>query len=152
MIKRRPRREPSKRMKETPLQDISEHCFNCTVMDIDPNNPDELAAARELCTECKHGNVGIYKHDAIYTAKQLMKKVKELTLELDEKEKLLDEKDKHLDVFKGKGKTATFARRYGETVDNLRAEGRSQREIAEIIGKSPTTVNHYLQSLKKYNK
>lgn len=45
--------------------------------------------------------------------------------------------------FKGKGRVSKLDERYGAAIKNLVLEGKGQRDIAGILGISPTTVNKY---------
>ena len=51
--------------------------------------------------------------------------------------------------FKGKGKTAIIAPRYGKTIETLLAEGTSVARIAEIIGISKRSIYRYISDHKQ---
>lgn len=100
-----------------PLQDMREHCDVCSVPVDYHNGSITLDDARHACQYCRFGSSskGIYKFDIAYT----------LYLR---------------QPFKGKGKTATRTKQYGTAVHKLTSEGKTVRQIAEILGISPTTV------------
>lgn len=107
----------------TPLADAIDFCGTCENLHVNVDDSNALAEAREICQRCKRDNHGIYKFDAIYTAYQA-----------------------HMDAIKpNKGKKSTVNKRYGDAIRSLRADGKSQREIAKILQISPTTVNKFLK-------
>jgi len=121
----------TRQMRETPLANVIDFCGDCPYdnLFVDVSDSEALAQARETCQRCKRNNLGIYKFDAIYTAYQA-----------------------HMDAIKpNKGKKSTVAKRHGEAIKSLRAEGKSQREIAAMLKLSPTTVNKFLKQLSTIN-
>ncbi len=84
---------------------------------------------RNTCMRCKKGSKGIYKYDAIRTALDLYEENKQLKNKLN------------------KGKKATALKKYGTVVKNLRKDGKSIREIAQIVGISTNTVMKILNSI-----
>lgn len=104
-------------MCDTKLQNISDYCDKCNIPEDYENGKLSLDDCRFTCAHCRQfGNKGIYKFDVAYALK------------------------KRSVPFKGKGKTATRCKQYGEAVEHLTAEGKTIREIAKILGISPTTV------------
>ena len=104
-------------MSTSEFQDISQYCDTCHVPADYESGELTLDECRFQCAHCRmFGKKGIYKFDIAYTLR------------------------KRSVPFKGKGKTATRKRQYGEAVANLTAEGKTVREIAKILGISPTTV------------
>lgn len=107
-------------MKNTPLQDISEHCFNCTKVNWDETENMEIINNNRLkCMQCKNTKVGIYKFDAIRTAKKFKEK------------------------FFGTGRKSLIEKNYGNTIRSLIKEGKTQKEIAEIINMSVVSINKF---------
>lgn len=103
-------------MSSSELQDISQYCDICHVPSDYESGKLTLDQCRDKCAYCNRFGGRIYKFDIAYTLR------------------------KRSVPFKGKGKTATRKRQYGEAVANLTAEGKTVREIAKILGISPTTV------------
>lgn len=103
-------------MSVSELQDISQYCDKCNVPSDYDSGKLSIEECRTVCSRCrKFGKSGIYKFDIAYTLRKRS-------------------------TFKGKGKTATRAKQYGTAIEKLTAEGKTVREIAEILGISPTTV------------
>jgi len=101
----------------------------------------ELNEARTNCANCRGKDEGIYKTDAIATAIEAQIKVKELEAKILE----LQDKPKFTPYRGGKGET--YFKRYGATVANLRAEGKTQKQISEILGISISSVNKICKKL-----
>lgn len=118
---------------DEPLKNVTENCMDCFIMQM---KLDETKTAgitfdgqcfgidylRGTCMRCKKGSKGIYKYDAIRTALDLQAENQRLKKALN------------------KGKKPTALKRYGTTVKNLKEEGKSIRQIAEIVGIAPNTV------------
>lgn len=125
---------------DEPLKNVTENCMDCFVMKMildatqtigtdEYGNNTNIEDLRNTCMRCKKGNKGIYKYDAIRTALDLQAENQRLKKALN------------------KGKKPTALKRYGTTVRNLRNEGKSIRQIAEIVGIAPNTVSKILKEL-----
>lgn len=123
-----------------PLKNVTENCINCNVMHFILNESKtsgtnslgqnfKIDVFRNTCMRCKKGSKGIYKYDAIRTALDLYEENKQLKRKLN------------------KGKKATALKKYGTVVRNLRNDGKSIREIAQIVGISTNTVMKILNSI-----
>lgn len=113
-------------MNSTELQDISQYCDTCHVPIDYESGKLTIYECRFECSHCRmFGRRGIYKFDIAYTLRKRSES-----------------------SFKGKGKTATRYKQYGKAVANLAAEGKTIREIAKILGISPTTVVSIRKSKK----
>lgn len=87
----------------------------------------EIESMRFSCASCRSfGKTGIYKADAIMSA-----------LELHQQSQF---KNKNI------GKKPTRKKQYGTAIKNLREQGKTIREIAEILGISKTTVHKIIKS------
>lgn len=114
------------------IRNVIDHCQKCPNMvkllnkkrNDEPLNDSDIKDIRIICMHCKCGQEGIYKADAIMTALLLHDEVKRQ---------------------RNVGKKPTRYKQYKAAVQNLRNEGRSIREIAKILGISPTTVQRILK-------
>ncbi len=118
-------------MKTKKIQDLKDYCFKCKndVLSRYNNGEITLDEARKICAYCKYGKNGIYKFDIAFTAQSLSNQS-------------LNKR------FVGTGKKATYFKRYGEAIKNLKNEGKSNRQIAAIIGISQDTVRKILKQLE----
>ena len=127
-----------------PLKNVTENCMDCFVMKMildatqtigtdEYGNSAKIEDLRNTCMRRKKGSKGIYKYDAIRTALDLYEENKQLKRKLN------------------KGKKATALKKYGTAVRNLRKDGKSIREIAQIVGISTTTVMKILNSINNDN-
>lgn len=102
------------------LQNINDYCVKCPVPLGYANNTLTLQQCRDNCSNCRSfGSGGIYKFDIAYTLFQTVQTVS---------------------VKKGTGRKAKAFKNFGTAVANLTKEGKTQREIADTLGISPTTV------------
>lgn len=113
-------RVPSDKMITEPLQ-VNFSCCDgsCEAMKLYASNPSLLGEARLKCSLCRK----IFKFDKHlyeYTQKKNMPKVT-------------------------KRRSSVIGKRFGKAILALSSEGKSQREIAKILGISPTSVNKFLQ-------
>lgn len=112
------------------LKNFNEVCTNCEVMKRALSNVEDdeipLGVARARCASCNK----IFKFDALYKSQ----------MNLAQRQRK-----------KSTGKKPTAYKRYSATVINLTGEGKSIREIAKIIGISPTTVQKILQQYRTEN-
>ena len=121
------------------IRSIFNYCARCTNMkDIlekrrqgIPVDDDELTKVRRHCAKCKSGKNGIYKADAILTALELHEEVNKLKTK------------------RNVGKKPVREKQYGAAIRNLRAEGKTIREIASILKISKTTVQKIIKSQKE---
>lgn len=122
------------------IQNVVNYCLKCTKMerllekrrnDIELTS-DEIKEIRYLCANCrlgKKGNkIGIYKADAIMSSLEMHKKLNELS------------KKRNI------GKKPVREKQFGVAVRNLRAEGKTIRQIAKILGISVDTVQKILKN------
>lgn len=118
-------------MAELQVKEIEEHCYKCKL-------PSEYAAgnitleqARTKCANCHFGNLRLYKFDIIV---QLFTSIGEGQV-----------------TFKRntKGKGSTYFKRYGAAISKLQNEGKTVRQIAELLGISPTSVIKVSKELKQ---
>ena len=142
-----------------PLRSAYDYCLNCPkgvdILKVKSMSLPELNEARSKCANCISRDDGIYKLDAIATAIEAQGKVKQLEAEIADlqyKNALLalellelQEKPKFTPYRGGKGET--YIKRYGATVANLRAEGKTQKQIAKILGISVASVNKICKKL-----
>lgn len=123
--------------KELPqyVENVLDYCLNCTRVPMQEilENPNELTKGevnryrdQAGCRGCKVSGKGIYKFDAILTSLHLRQKY---------------ENQKH----KGTGKKATYQKRYGKAVSELRKEGKSIRKIADMLGISTKSVQRIIK-------
>lgn len=102
------------------IQDVSEFCAKCNVMDELKKNESYIGDARTICAHCRSiGGGGIYKADAIYTALKYKERA---------------------DAFSSKGKSTVVVKRYGKAVHELLEKGESLRSISKILGISVNSV------------
>jgi DNA-binding NarL/FixJ family response regulator len=134
---------------DQPLRSAYDFCLACPkgvdIKGVKDMSLSELNEARTNCANCRGRDDGIYKLDAIATAIEAQIKVKELqymnallALELQEKPKFKP--------YRG-GKGSTYFKRYGAIIANLRAEGKTQKQISEILGISISSVNKICKKL-----
>ena len=138
-----------------PLRSAYDYCLDCPkgvdIQGVKDMSLAELNEARTICMNCR-GKNGIYKLDAIATAIEAQGKVKQLEAEIADlqyKNALLalELQDKpRFTPYRG-GKGETYIKRYGATVANLRAEGKTQKQISEILGISISSVNKICKKL-----
>ena len=139
-----------------PLRSAYDFCLDCPkgvdIQGVKDMSLTELNAARTKCANCRGKDDGIYKLDAIATAIEAQGKVKQLEAkiaDLQYKNALLalELQDKpRFAPYRG-GKGETYFKRYGATVANLRAEGKTQKQISEILGISIASVNKICKKL-----
>jgi len=139
-----------------PLRSAYDYCLDCPkgvdIQGVKDMSLPELNEARTKCANCISRDDGIYKLDAIATAIEAQGKVKQLEAEIADlqyKNALLalELQDKpRFTPYRG-GKGETYIKRYGATVANLRAEGKTQKQISEILGISISSVNKICKKL-----
>jgi len=128
-----------------PLRSAYDYCLNCpkgvNIQSVKDLSLPELNTARTNCANCRGKDDGIFKLDAIATAIEAQIKVKELEAKIAD----LQHKPKFTPYRGGKGET--YFKRYGATIANLRAEGKTQKQISEILGISVASVNKLCKKL-----
>ena len=115
------------------VQNVNDYCKKCKKMKLlqekrkkGEDYLENLANMRTRCARCRvFGKIGIYKADAILTA-----------LELSEN----GYKNRNV------GKKPVREKQYGTAVKNLRAEGKTIRQIAKTLGISVDTVQKILKN------
>lgn len=141
---------------DQPLRSAYDYCLNCPkgvdILKVKSMSLPELNEARTTCANCISRDDGIYKLDAIATAIETQGKVKQLEAkiaDLQYKNALLalelQEKPKFKPYRGGKG--STYFKRYGAIIANLRAEGKTQKQISDILGISIASVNKICKKL-----
>ena len=139
-----------------PLRSAYDYCLNCPkgvdILKVKSMSLPELNEARTKCANCISRDDGIYKLDAIATAIEAQGKVKQLEDEIADLQYMnallaleLQEKPKFAPYRGGKGET--YFKRYGAIIANLRAEGKTQKQISEILGISISSVNKICKKL-----
>lgn len=116
------------------IQDLKKYCLSCKHQIPEKFAAEEitLEEARTKCGNCKFGKQGVFKFDIVYTLWQQL------------------EKEKNKTAFeRPKGKKETYSRRYGQAIAKLQGEGKTVREIAKILGISPTSVTKVAKILKE---
>ena len=112
---------------QTQEKEIREHCYKCTLAEDYQEWRISLDQARAKCSNCHFGSLRIYKFDII--------------LHLFCNKKRSERADqKQPNSLQHTGKKETYSKRYGTAIAKLQNEGRSVREIAGILGISPTSV------------
>ena len=132
---------PTPKMISLPLIPVDEHCGKCKHLQRVIDGKIKLSTFRNKCRCCKTGECGIFKGDAIY---QYAKKCQELQEALDKLQKAEEE----IELFKQNrniGKKKTRYKTHGATVCNLRAEGKTLQQIADITGLAINTIRGILK-------
>ena len=165
-------------MYDEALRSAYDYCFNncpegIDFTDIDTLNLQELGNLRNKCAGCKDTKKGIYKLDAILTAHKGQTKAVNLEGEVEALKGMIEAKEKELERSKEAitgllelmhktskkeqeakakwfkvGRGATYFKRYSESIKNLQAEGKTQKQMAEILGISIGSVNKICKELK----
>lgn len=132
-------------MAELQVKEIEERCYKCKL-------PSEYAAgnmtleqARTKCANCHFVSLRLYKFDIIV---QLLDKSENADSKAEKKEPAQKQTSPGDNTGKGKvtfnrnskGKGATYLKRYGSAIRSLQKEGKTVRQIAELLGISPTSV------------
>lgn len=138
-------RKERAQMAELQTKEIEERCYKCKL-------PSEYAAgnmtleqARTKCANCHFGSLRLYKFDIIV---QLLNKSENADSKAEKEEPAQNQTSPGDNTGEGKitfkrndkGKGATYTKRYGSAIRALQAEGKTVRQIAEMLGISPTSV------------
>ena len=116
------------------VQNLEDYCLKCRY-NVPPRfvgGEISLEQARRQCAYCKFGKSGIYKFDIVYALWQSLGKLS----------------DGQSTKPRATGKKATYMKRYGVAVQRLQSEGMSQRQIADILGISRTSVMKIMKCLR----
>lgn len=134
---------------DQPLRSAYDYCLNCpkgvNIKGVKDLSLPELNEARTKCANCRGKDDGIYKLDAIATAIEAQGKVKQLEAKIADLQHKLEDTPKFKPYRGGKG--STYFKRYGAIIANLRAEGKTQKQISEILGISISSVNKICKKL-----
>ena len=116
------------------LQNIADFCLKCRVRVPERFSDGSLTLeqARSLCASCRFGKSGIYKFDIAFHLFLTVQSVPSASE-------------------RPKGKKSTYTKRYGTAVSKLHKEGKTTRQIAEILGISPTSVTKILREILPNN-
>lgn len=107
------------------VQDMSQHCGKCNIPLQFKKEEISIEQARRTCARCRFSGNGIYKFDIAFSLYDQIQRTKPPA-----------------------GKGATYTKRYGNAIKELQAEGKTIREIAKILGISPTSVNKISKEMK----
>lgn len=131
-------------MAELQVKEIEDHCYKCKL-------PSEYAAgnitleqARTKCANCHFGNLRLYKFDIIvqlFDCKAGKKEPTQVQTSIGEGQVTFKRNTK--------GKGSTYFKRYGAAISKLQNEGKTVRQIAELLGISPTSVIKVSKELKQ---
>lgn len=121
---------------QTQEKEIRERCYKCKLAEDYQEGRITLEQARTKCGNCHFGSLRIYKFDII----------------LHLFSNRTNSESDHQNTGKAlnhSGKKETYSKRYGTAIAKLQSEGRTVRQIAEILGISPTSVIKVSKLLKK---
>ncbi len=121
---------------QTQEKEIKERCYKCKLAEDYQEGRITLEQARTKCGNCHFGSLRIYKFDIILHL--FSNKAKSDQIYQKPQQKL-----------NSSGKKETYSKRYGTAIAMLQSEGRTVRQIAEILGISPTSVIKVSKLLKK---
>ena len=118
------------------VQNLEDYCLKCRY-NVPPRfvgGEISLEQARRQCAYCKFGKSGIYKFDIVFALWQSLGKFSAVQQQ------------------RPTGKKATYVKRYGAAVQRLQSEGKTVRQIADILGISPTSVGKIAKALQDSTK
>lgn len=120
-------------------QDIKQYCLKCKYNVLERFQSEEitLKQARAICANCKFGKAGIYKFDIVFSLADTAEKLKAA---------------EQWKQNRPKGKKDTYTKRYGTAIKQLQEEGKTVRQIAEILGISAPTIVKITKKLKEEEK
>lgn len=120
---------------QTQEKEIKERCYKCKLAEDYQEGRISLEQARTKCGNCHFGSLKIYKFDII--------------LHLFSNKAKSERADRKPPTsLNHSGKKETYSKRYGTAIAKLQSEGRTVRQIAEILGISPTSVIKVSKLLK----
>ena len=106
------------------LKDMADYCGRCNIPKQYKDGEIALDQARWVCARCRETGGGIYKFDIAYSLYDKVNRPKNRS-----------------------GKGETYSKRYGVAVQNLKAEGKSIRDIAAVLGISTNSVVSIIKKL-----
>lgn len=140
-------RKERAQMAELQIKEIEERCYKCKLPSDYAAGNLTLEQARTKCANCHFGSLRLYKFDIIV---QLLDKSKAAgTTEKKKPATATGEGQKITFNRNTKGKGATYLKRYGAAIRKLQDEGKTVRQIAELLGISPTSVIKVSKELKQ---
>lgn len=130
-------------MAELQSKEINERCYKCKLPSDFASGKITLEQARSKCANCHFGSLRLYKFDII--------------MQLLNNKPSADETGPASSAENGKitftrntkGKRATYTKRYGSAVIKLQNEGKTVRQIADLLSISPTSVIKVLKELRQ---
>lgn len=134
-------------MAELQSKEIKERCYKCKLPSEYGEGKITLEQARTKCANCHFGSLRLYKFDIImqlFNSNTEQKKIEPV-----------QEKTSSCQSVTGLnrgGKRETYTKRYGVAITKLQNEGKTIRQIADILGISPTSVTKVIKLLKPDNK
>ena len=120
---------------QTQEKEKRERCYKCKLAEDYQEGRISLEQARTKCGNCHFGSLRIYKFDIILHL-------------FSNKAKSERADQKQTTSLNRSGKKETYFKRYGTAIAKLQSEGRTVRQIAEILGISPTSVIKVSKLLK----
>lgn len=143
-------RKERAQMAELQTKEIKERCYKCKLPSEYAVGNLTLEQARTKCANCHFGSLRLYKFDIIV---QLLDKSEKADSKAEKKEpaQVQTSPGEGQVTFKRntKGKGATYFKRYGSAISKLQSEGKTVRQIAELLGISPTSVIKVSNELKQ---
>lgn len=137
-------------MAELQIKEIEERCYKCKLPSDYAAGKLTLEQARTKCANCHFGSLRLYKFDIIV---QLLDKSEKADSKAEKKEpaqKPASPGEGQVTFNRNtKGKGATYVKRYGSAVETLQNEGKTVRQIANLLGISPTSVVKISNELKR---
>lgn len=137
-------------MAELQTKEIKERCYKCKLPSDYAAGNLTLEQARTKCANCHFGSLRLYKFDIIV---QLLDKSENADSKAEKKEpaQVPTSPGEGKVTFNrnSKGKGATYVKRYGAVIRKLQNEGKTVRQIAELLGISPTSVIKVSKELKQ---
>lgn len=152
---------PTPNMKALPLIPLDEHCGKCpklkAVLEAEEQGKKygmykgkryNLATMRNACRCCKNDNGGIFKYDAIKQYALLVREYAKKCKELEDALEALSKAEEEIELFKQNrniGKKKTRFKTHGQTVMNLRNDGKTLKEINSITGLAINTIRDIIK-------
>lgn len=137
-------------MAELQTKEIKERCYKCKLPSEYAVGNLTLEQARTKCANCHFGSLRLYKFDIIV---QLLDKPENADSKAEKKEPAQVQtspgEGKVTFNRNSKGKGATYVKRYGAAIRKLQNEGKTVRQIAELLDISPTSVIKISKELKQ---
>lgn len=112
-------------MSELQSAEIKKRCSACNVPSDYLSGNILLEQARKKCSCCHFGDLRLYKFDILMCFLELQNKNRKYQI----------------------GKRETYSKRYGASILKLKSEGKTIRQIADILNISPTSVTKVIKLL-----